>query len=78
MPLGLLEAIEARGGPRRRAAVGSLDAILVWKLDRWGRSVGDLVATMHELTAGRRVRVPHRGDRSVERRAVPARRKMRK
>jgi len=28
-----------------------LDAILVWKLDRWGRSVADLVATINELTA---------------------------
>lgn len=28
---------------------GELDAVLVWKLDRWGRSVADLVATMHEL-----------------------------
>jgi DNA invertase Pin-like site-specific DNA recombinase len=28
-----------------------IDAILVWKLDRWGRSVADLVATMNELTA---------------------------
>jgi DNA invertase Pin-like site-specific DNA recombinase len=27
------------------------DAILVWKLDRWGRSVADLVATLNELTA---------------------------
>jgi putative DNA-invertase from lambdoid prophage Rac len=26
-----------------------LDAILVWKLDRWGRSVADLVATMNDL-----------------------------
>ena len=28
-----------------------LDAILVWKLNRWGRSVADLVATLNELTA---------------------------
>jgi putative DNA-invertase from lambdoid prophage Rac len=28
-----------------------LDAVLVWKLDRWGRSVADLVATLNELTA---------------------------
>ncbi|MFI5298563.1 MAG: recombinase family protein [Polyangiales bacterium] len=28
-----------------------IDAILVWKLDRWGRSVADLVATLHELAA---------------------------
>ncbi len=27
------------------------DAILVWKLDRWGRSVADLVATINELTS---------------------------
>jgi putative DNA-invertase from lambdoid prophage Rac len=30
---------------------GELDAILVWKLDRWGRSVADLVSTLNELTA---------------------------
>lgn len=28
-----------------------LDAILVWKLDRWGRSVADLVTTLHEVSA---------------------------
>lgn len=28
-----------------------IDAILVWKLDRWGRSVADLVATLNELLA---------------------------
>lgn len=28
-----------------------IDAVLVWKLDRWGRSVADLVATLNELTA---------------------------
>ena len=28
-----------------------LDAILVWKLDRWGRSVADLVTTINEMTA---------------------------
>lgn len=27
----------------------SLDAILVWKLDRWGRSLHDLVDTLNEL-----------------------------
>ena len=26
-----------------------VDIILVWKLDRWGRSVTDLIATLHEL-----------------------------
>jgi DNA invertase Pin-like site-specific DNA recombinase len=28
-----------------------IDAVLVWKLDRWGRSVADLVATLNELAA---------------------------
>src|SRR5499426_2813781 len=28
-----------------------LDVILVWKLDRWGRSLVDLMTTLHELTA---------------------------
>jgi putative DNA-invertase from lambdoid prophage Rac len=28
-----------------------IDAILVWRLDRWGRSLADLVATLHELQA---------------------------
>lgn len=32
---------------RRRA----IDAVLVWRLDRWGRSVADLVSTLQELTA---------------------------
>ena len=27
------------------------DAVLVWKLDRWGRSLVDLMTTLHELTA---------------------------
>lgn len=26
-----------------------IDAVLVWKLDRWGRSLTDLVTTLHEL-----------------------------
>jgi DNA invertase Pin-like site-specific DNA recombinase len=26
-----------------------IDAVLVWKLDRWGRSLPDLVGTLHEL-----------------------------
>jgi DNA invertase Pin-like site-specific DNA recombinase len=30
---------------RRRA----LDAIVVWRLDRWGRSLADLIGTLHEL-----------------------------
>jgi DNA invertase Pin-like site-specific DNA recombinase len=28
-----------------------LGGILVWKLDRWGRSLVDLMTTLHELTA---------------------------
>jgi DNA invertase Pin-like site-specific DNA recombinase len=32
---------------RRRA----IDAVVVWRLDRWGRSVADLVGTLHELQA---------------------------
>jgi len=32
---------------RRRA----IDAIVVWRLDRWGRSLPDLVGTLHELQA---------------------------
>jgi putative DNA-invertase from lambdoid prophage Rac len=27
-----------------------VDAIVVWRLDRWGRSVADLVTTLHDLT----------------------------
>ena len=38
---------ELLASARRR----EIDAVLVWKLDRWGRSVADLVATLHELTA---------------------------
>ncbi len=26
-----------------------VDVVLVWRLDRWGRSVADLVSTLHEL-----------------------------
>lgn len=29
-----------------------IDAILVWRLDRWGRSLPDLVVTLHELGVG--------------------------
>lgn len=28
-----------------------IDAIIVWRLDRWGRSVPDLIGTIRELTA---------------------------
>jgi len=27
-----------------------IDAVVVWKIDRWGRSLSDLVATLKELT----------------------------
>ena len=27
-----------------------IDAVLVWRLDRWGRSLPDIVSTLHELT----------------------------
>lgn len=35
----------------RAARRRTIDAILVWRLDRWGRSLADLVATLHELQA---------------------------
>jgi DNA invertase Pin-like site-specific DNA recombinase len=28
-----------------------IDAILVWRLDRWGRSLADLIVTLQELSA---------------------------
>ena len=28
-----------------------IDVVLVWRLDRWGQSVADLVSTLQELTA---------------------------
>jgi putative DNA-invertase from lambdoid prophage Rac len=33
------------GAARRR----QIDVVLVWRLDRWGRSVTDLLATLQEL-----------------------------
>lgn len=41
------EREEILKGARRR----SLDVIVVWKLDRWGRSLPDLVNSLQELTA---------------------------
>ncbi len=44
------------GAARRR----EIDLVLVWRLDRWGRSVTDLLATLQELEpSGRPVRFPH-------------------
>ena len=38
-----------------------IDVVLVWRLDRWGRSLVDLVVTLKELAAsGRRLRISHR------------------
>ena len=38
----------------RAARRREIDAIVVWRLDRWGRSLADLVGTLHELqSAGR-------------------------
>lgn len=44
--------------PQKRAAgwsilreCRSIDVVLVWRLDRWGRSVAGLVSTLQELTA---------------------------
>jgi putative DNA-invertase from lambdoid prophage Rac len=42
--------------PKRQAMLKAakqrqLDVILVWKLDRWGRSLVDFMTTLHELTA---------------------------
>lgn len=28
-----------------------IDAVIVWKLDRWGRSLNDLISTINELTS---------------------------
>ena len=33
----------------RAARRRDIDAIVVWRLDRWGRSLADLVATLQEL-----------------------------
>src|SRR4029453_17764166 len=39
---------EARPRAARRR---DIDTIVVWRLDRWGRSLADLVGTLHELQA---------------------------
>jgi putative DNA-invertase from lambdoid prophage Rac len=45
----------ARERPERQRLIDAakrrdVDAIVVWRLDRWGRSVADLVTTLHDLT----------------------------
>jgi putative DNA-invertase from lambdoid prophage Rac len=53
-----LQVREVNSGAARRKARGKLleaarrreiDVVLVWRLDRWGRSVTDLLATLQEL-----------------------------
>jgi DNA invertase Pin-like site-specific DNA recombinase len=46
----------AKDRPKREELVKlakrrQVDVILVWRLDRWGRSVADLIGTLQELTA---------------------------
>ena len=42
-----------------------IDVVLVWRLDRWGRSLADLVVTLKELArTRRRFRVADRSSRS--------------
>jgi DNA invertase Pin-like site-specific DNA recombinase len=53
---------EAREKLIEAARRREIDVVLVWRLDRWGRSVTDLLATLQGTGASRcRVRVPHRG-----------------
>lgn len=45
----------AKDRPERQRIIDAarrrdVDAIVVWRLDRWGRSVADLVTTLHDLT----------------------------
>ena len=49
-------ASEAITRPERQKLIEAarrreIDLVLVWRLDRWGRSLVDLVTTLHELTA---------------------------
>ncbi|MGA2693706.1 MAG: recombinase family protein [Opitutaceae bacterium] len=43
---------EAREQLLEAARRREIDAVLVWRLDRWGRSVTDLLATLQELDLG--------------------------
>ena len=53
---------EAREKLLEAARRREIDVVLVWRLDRWGRSVTDLLATLQELEASRRrLRVADRG-----------------
>jgi DNA invertase Pin-like site-specific DNA recombinase len=40
---------ESREQPLEAAGRQAIDVVLVWRLDRWGRSVTDLPATLQEL-----------------------------
>jgi len=45
----------AKAGPKREELLKAarrreLDIIVVWRLDRWGRSLADLVTTLKELS----------------------------
>ena len=56
---------EAREKLLEAARRREIDVVLVWRLDRWGRSLADLVVTLKELAApGRRLRIAHRSSRS--------------
>ena len=35
--------------PDRKVTAREIDVVLVWRLDRWGWSVTDLLATLQEL-----------------------------
>lgn len=47
----------------RAARRKEIDTIVVWRLDRWGRSLVDLVITLQELVALKVGFVPERGPR---------------
>jgi putative DNA-invertase from lambdoid prophage Rac len=55
IPLQVKEASSGDAQRERRerlpeaARRREIDAVLVWRLDRWGRSVTDLLATLQEL-----------------------------